>query len=87
MLSRRPAGLHLDSDILRRILNAGLGSTRPTPIVRFLEHVLADTEQPFHDCFHLKAIVQVLRVQQPTPDQTRIVEQALRLGCSDAPAW
>ena len=59
----------------------------PAPLATLLAHLLRGNQQPFYDCHFLRDVVRRLR-EQPTPaDVTAILDQAVRLGCSDAPTW
>ena len=50
-------------------------------------HLLKETENPFWDCEDLQTIVQTVRGDVDEEIVGAITEEALRLGCSDAPDW
>ncbi|MQA88128.1 MAG: arginine--tRNA ligase [Streptosporangiales bacterium] len=55
---------------------------------RLIAHLMRHTQPPFWGgCHALAEIVPVLRKQADTADTTVIIEQAIRLGCSNAPNW
>ncbi|MGI5521836.1 SIR2 family protein [Micromonospora sp. CA-259024] len=76
---------HLDrhsrflDDLAERISQA------PTDFAELLVHLLRGTQPPFYDGYQLSAMVRSLR--SAAVDVNPIIEQAVRLGCSDAPGW
>ena len=83
---------HLDQDgrLLHEIAEADL-TDDPAVWARFLTRLLHGsntTNAPLWAVDHyLKDIVQTLKAADPTLDLTKLIEQAMRLGRSDAPAW
>jgi hypothetical protein len=56
----------------------------PTHFAALVVHLLRNTQPPFHDAYQLQDVVQALR---HAVDVTPIIEQAVRVGRSDAPSW
>ncbi len=55
---------------------------------RFLTHLLHNTSQPtWSIAYHLKGIVPRLRAGTPSPDLTSLINEAMRLGATDAADW
>lgn len=67
----------LDDDRLQRA---------PGAYANLLVHLLRNTQPPFWGCYYLERIVVRLRAEARV-DVNSIVEQALRLGCGNAPHW
>ena len=59
----------------------------PSDYAQYIAHLLKGTVPPFYDCWSLREVVELMKSQSPAPDTADILEQALRLGCLDAPAW
>jgi hypothetical protein len=85
LAAAHPAGLtqhgflhHLDDDRLDRA---------PAAFAKLLAHLLRGTEGPFWGCNYLVRMVPRLREWSDPVDVNVIVEQAIRLGCSDATGW
>jgi hypothetical protein len=84
--TQRPARLPEHSSLLHK-LDADKIQRAPEAFARLVAHLLKGTTQPFHSCHSLKQVVALFKAQVRTVDVRPIVEQALRLGCSDAPSW
>lgn len=83
---QRPARLAEHSTVLHD-LTADRVARAPAAIAELVGHLLRGAERPFYGCHSLKNVVRALRAQ-PTPVNVRaVVEEALRLGCADAPDW
>lgn len=81
-----PARLAEHSNLVRDLTEERVARA-PKEMADLLAHLLRGTQPPFYDCHGLSKTVALLR-DQPTPtDTTPIVEQAIRLGCDDAPTW
>jgi hypothetical protein len=59
----------------------------PAAVAALITHLLKGTQRPFYECHSVKDVVNVLRAQPMPPDVNAILEQAVRLDCSDAPTW
>lgn len=59
----------------------------PGAFAALLSHLLRGTSVPFYGCYYLSPLVPLLRGKAASSDITAIVEQAVRLGCDDAPTW
>jgi hypothetical protein len=82
-----PANLDNRDGLLFRLQSQDLTPEAET-WTRLLTHLLANTSSPTVDAVHyLKQIVQKLRAGTPEPDLSLLIEEAMRLGCADAPDW
>jgi len=82
----QPAELAPHSQLLDD-LTAERIAQAPTAVATLITHLLKGTQQPFYECHSLREVVNTLRAQPVTPDVDAIIEQAVRLGCSDASTW
>ena len=86
LATSHPGSLTEQSDLLHDLSRERVARA-PAAMARLLAHLLRNTQAPFHGGYFLKVIVGVLREQPATVNVDEIVEQALRLGCGDAPTW
>jgi hypothetical protein len=78
------AGLGEHADILHDLTSDRIVHN-PAAFAELLTHLLKGTQQPFYGCHYLREVTQALKDQDIGVEP--IIEQALRLGCIDAPAW
>lgn len=83
---RVPARL-LEHTRLLREPRSDLVDQSPHDVSRFVTHLLAGTQSPFYVAYSLATLVPRLRAVIGADGVRPIVEQALRLGCTDASDW
>jgi hypothetical protein len=81
-----PAGLAEHSTLLDDLTNERINQA-PSQVARLVSHLLRGTQTPFYYCQEIQRIVRELVNGVKAADLTAIREQALRLGCTDAPYW
>ena len=87
LLERTPAGLPGHDRLLLEMAEMNLKDD-PLTWTRLLTHVLRNTtDTSWSIGYYLKDIVQSLRAADPAPDLGALIEEAMRLGCADAPDW
>jgi hypothetical protein len=82
----RPAGLSEHTDVLGDLDENRL-QRAPTEFAKLIAHLMQGTPAPFWCCHELARIVSAMRDDAALSDINDIVEEALRLGCSDAAQW
>ena len=82
----RPAGFSEHTDVLGDI-DENLLNRAPAEFAKLIAHLMRGTVAPFWRCHELARIVPALRDCAALSDINAIVEEALRLGCSDAAQW
>jgi hypothetical protein len=86
LATAHPAGITQHSRLLHELTSQRIAQA-PASIARLLGHLLQGTQRPFYDCYEIQRIVKVLSSDPAPADITAIREQAVRLGCADAPTW
>ena len=86
LATRMPAGITQHSRLLHELTSERIGRA-PSPIATLVGHLLRSTQPPFYECDEIRRIMQGLADRAAPADLTAIREQALRLGCADAPQW
>ena len=86
LATARPAGITQHSRLLHELTSQRIAQA-PASIARLLGHLLQSTQRPFYDCYEIQRIVKALSSDPASADTTAIREQAVRLGCADAPTW
>jgi len=86
LATSHPAGLRRHAGILRT-LNSNRIDNDPIQFAKLIAHLTRHTEEPFWQCHELAELVPQLRNKADTTDINTIIEQALRLGCSNATQW
>lgn len=81
-----PAQVGEHGDLLRHLDHERLDRA-PTAFARLLQHLLGNTQPPVWIGYPLKKIVARLLTHLERRDVDPIIEEALRLGCNDAPHW
>jgi hypothetical protein len=81
-----PAELTQHSRLLHE-LTSQQAARVPSPTAKLVAHLLHNTEPPFYRCDEIQRIVREIANADATLDLTSIREEALRLGCRDAPHW
>jgi hypothetical protein len=81
-----PAGLAEHSLLLQKLTSERIDQA-PSPIAKLVSHLLRGTQAPFYYCHEIQRIVHELTNGAEAEDLSTIREQALRLGCTDAPQW
>lgn len=87
LLVETPAGLGREFDLLYRVKDADLLTSYPQDVVKLVTHLARHTELPFWGCSFLADIVLTVRSTVDRTLLTPLVEEALRLGCANAPSW
>jgi len=87
LATRRPAGLQEHGDVLRDLEDGQRLDLSPAAFARLIGHLLRNTTAPFWGARHLTKIVPRLRDKVDASELRPLVEEALRLGCNDAPTW
>jgi hypothetical protein len=80
------AGLREHADILHRLDDERV-QRAPASFARLLGHLLRGTDPPFWGGHYLSRLVPQLRPQADPDDLNTIIEEAVRLGHTDAPHW
>lgn len=86
LATTRPAGFSEHTDVLGDIYENRLHRA-PAEFATLIAHLMRGTLAPFWRCHELARIVPALRNHAALADINAIVEEALRLGCSDATQW
>lgn len=86
LASGHAARLDGDGDLLRK-LNTGILDGAPAELSALLLHLLHSTERPFWAFDDLANIVRRLRTLHETDHERQLIEQAVRLGNTDAINW
>ncbi|WP_341358944.1 DUF4020 domain-containing protein [Georgenia sp. M64] len=87
LLVQTPAGLPERGRLLHRIRDLDLAADAERWATS-ITHLLRGTTGPAWSLGHnLKAIVEQLRAADPTPDLSELIDEALRLGVTDAAEW
>lgn len=87
LLVQTPAGFPRRGGLLRRLQGLNL-SEDATNWAATITHLLRSTTvSDWSLGHHLKEIVQQLRAGDPAPDLSDLIDQALRLGVTDAADW
>ncbi len=87
LVERTSAALDEHGTVLHKVADTDLTSA-PHAWTRYLTHLLANTTTPSWAIGHyLKGIVKTLKATDRAPDLTRLVEHAIRLGCTGAGDW
>jgi hypothetical protein len=82
-----PAAIENHGDLLHQ-LHTGRLDQAPASFARLIAHLLRGTSPPFWGGHYLAELVPRLRAGQADPADIRgIVEEAMRLGNTDAPNW
>jgi hypothetical protein len=84
---RHRAGLLSHSRVLDALDDPDRLSGAPALFAKLIAHLMAGTDPPFWDGYHLARIVPVIRPEADPVDVKRIIEEAIRLGVSEAPQW
>ena len=85
LATAHPAAVNEHSDLLRDLDHERLNRA-PVAFAQLLKHLLRGTSRPFWGGHFLAKIVPQLRAH-PGVDVRAIVQEALRLGCDNAPEW
>lgn len=85
LATAHPAALGEHSSLLYDLDHERLNRA-PVAFARLIAHLLGGTQPPFRGGHYLAKIVPRLRVQ-PDANVNAIIEQAMRLGCGNAPEW
>jgi len=86
LATARPAGFSEHTDVLRDLDENRLHRA-PAEFAKLIAHLMGGTLAPFWRCHELARIVPALRDGAAVADINDIVEEALRLGCTDAAQW
>lgn len=86
LATMHPAGLGEHADLLHHLDDERLDRA-PIAYAKLLAHLLRGTQSPFWGGHYLASIVPRLRGQPEPVEVQAIVEEAMRLGCGDAPQW
>lgn len=86
LATAHPAALGEHADLLHDVDDERLDRA-PTAYAKLLAHLLRGTQPPFWGGYYLARIVSRLRDQPKPVEIHAIVEEAMRLGCGDAPQW
>ena len=81
-----PAELTQHSRLLHE-LTSQQAARAPSPTAKLVTHLLHNTDPPFYRCDEIQRIGREIANADATLDLTSIREEALRLGCRDAPQW
>jgi Domain of unknown function (DUF4020)/SIR2-like domain len=82
-----PARLGEHSRFIYRLAQSDLPTQFPGETVGLLSHLLSGSDTPFYGCPYLEEITRAM-AQNLAEDALRpIIQEALRLGCSDAANW
>jgi Domain of unknown function (DUF4020) len=84
---KAPAGLDDHGGLLGHLDDADVTDRAPGDIARLLAHVLKYTSPPFWGGYYLEKLVPRLAASASPTDLDEIREQAIRLGCINAPDW
>jgi hypothetical protein len=84
---KAPAGLDDHSGLLRHLNDADVTDRAPDDIARLLAHLLKYTSPPFWGGYYLEKLVPRLAASASPTDLREIREEAVRLGCINAPDW
>jgi hypothetical protein len=92
LVERTSAGLVKDDRVLMDLTGSGHEhedlTREPGTWARYLVHLLRGTTDPPWALDHyLREIVGVLRPAAPAPLLAELIEEAMRLGCTDAADW
>lgn len=85
LATAHPARLGEHADILLGLEDKADHS--PAALARLVAHLMQGTTTPFWGCYHLAKLVPHLKNQAELVDVTAIIEEAVRLGCANAPNW
>lgn len=87
-LVKRSASRFIEHDsMLDRLAESDLASDSTT-WMHFITHLLRGTPEPSWEIQqYLPLIVKALKKANPPPDLSDLIEEAMRLGCNDAPDW
>ncbi|MGW5918110.1 DUF4020 domain-containing protein [Nocardia fluminea] len=80
------AGINEHDGILHELDGEPI-SRAPAECAKLIAHLLRGTQQPFWGCHYLKQILPKIRGTADANDLQDIVQEALRLGCQNAPEW
>lgn len=73
--------------LLHRLADQDLAADAAT-WTDFITHLLRGTPEPSWEVqYYLPQIVKALKEADPLPDLSALIDQAMRLGCTDAPDW
>ena len=86
LATARPADFSEHTDVLRDLDENRLHRA-PAEVAKLIAHLMGGTLAPFWRCHELARIVPALRDGAAVADINDIVEEALRLGCTDAAQW
>jgi Domain of unknown function (DUF4020)/SIR2-like domain len=81
-----PAGISQHSRLLHELTSERIEQAS-TVFAKLISHLLQGTRPPFYYCHEIQRIMQEIGNNAHPADLTAIREQALRLGCTDAPQW
>ncbi|GAA4728390.1 DUF4020 domain-containing protein [Nocardioides endophyticus] len=87
-LVKRSAARFMEHDsTLHRLAESDLADDSTT-WTQFITHLLRGTPEPSWEIqYYLPLIVKELKKADPPPDLSDLIEEAMRLGCTDAPDW
>ncbi|MCU1616474.1 MAG: hypothetical protein JWO98_4014 [Frankiales bacterium] len=87
MVKRSPARWVEHNPLLHRLANEDLAADAAT-WTNLITHLLHNTPEPSWEIQHyLPGIVTVLKGAAPAIDLSALIDEAMRLGCTDAPDW
>jgi len=88
LVKQAPAALDQDRLLLPQLDTAEESAMPPAePVAELLAHLLKHTTEALWDCRALHLVVTRVRTEARPATLQTIREEALRLGCVDAPNW
>lgn len=87
LVKRSAAGFSERDSLLHRLTDEDLGGDAAT-WTDFVTHLLRGTPEPSWQIqYYLPQVVKALKSAEPPQDLSALIEEAMRLGCTDAPDW
>ncbi len=87
LAQRHTAGLDGQTTFLRDMTGNDRITNAPAEMAALVAHLLRSTRPPFGDHPGLRNVVRAIRHRAELADVTSIIQEAVRLGFTDAPDW